>query len=353
MNMTTAWISARVGLVVLAIVMTACSQSPSAPSLSSTGIQHFGAAASGQSIAVLSYESEAGEPIGAARTKTLRLTASQFQVTVDPSQAELHFSIPSNGVGSEYWNLYFEAPSGVLAPGLYNHATRWPFQSIGVPGLSFTGNGRACNQITGRFLIAIAEFAGTQIQRFQARFEQHCNGISTPLRGTIWIDAAGGEPPALAHFPPPPDGLTTFLSYESGVGDYIGKGRSETLTVSSMNWTVRKSPNRPGINVDLQSRTSPPFVFWSADFAAASGTLLQPGSYTGATRYATSSGVPGLAVGGNGSGCGTVRGSFIVHEVQYGPSGEVLRFHATFEQHCDGATAALIGEVRIVADPWR
>jgi len=142
------------------------------------------------------------------------------------------------------------------------------------------------------------------------------------------------------------------FSYVSGPGDYIGKGRSERLTLADMRFLARQTPNRPGVAVTLQS-TQGPYIVWSASFAAASGTMLQPGTYPGANRYPFNSGVPGLNISGNGAGCNTLNGSFIVHEVSYGPSGEVLRLDVSFEQHCGGASPALRGEILIVADPWR
>jgi hypothetical protein len=44
-------------------------------------------------------------------------------------------------------------------------------------------------------------------------------------------------------------------------------------------------------------------------------------------------------------------GRFDVLEATFGPNGYIERFHATFEQHCEGATAALRGEVRVVNPP--
>src|SRR5262249_55614763 len=45
--------------------------------------------------------------------------------------------------------------------------------------------------------------------------------------------------------------------------------------------------------------------------------------------------------------CTTVTGSFTVTEVKFDFTGtDLLAFAATFEQHCDGAGAALIGEIR-------
>jgi hypothetical protein len=53
-----------------------------------------------------------------------------------------------------------------------------------------------------------------------------------------------------------------------------------------------------------------------------------------------------MRVFGEGRGCQDVRGLFTVHEAELGTDGEVLRFAADFEQHCEGDQPALYGTVR-------
>ncbi len=51
-----------------------------------------------------------------------------------------------------FWFLHLAAPAGQeLLPGVYEGATRWPFQDPSTPGLDFSGDGRGCNTLTGRF----------------------------------------------------------------------------------------------------------------------------------------------------------------------------------------------------------
>jgi len=92
--------------------------------------------------------------------------------------------------------------------------------------------------------------------------------------------------------------------------------------------------------------------FWRMTLSAPLGQSLAPGVYEGAARWPFQSpGQPGLDVSGDGRGCNTLTGRFEVIEAVYGPAGYVERFHATFEQHCEGAAAALIGEARVVNPP--
>jgi hypothetical protein len=303
-------------------------------------------AASG-SVAVLSYESEPGDYIGKGLSNSFTLSSSQFQVTVNPTLADLTFTAP--GIGP--WSLFLKSASGPLVPGTYVQAAG---SMAGVPGLNFSGSGRGCNQVTGRFLVQTAVFSGSSVVRFHARFEQHCEGASTPLRGQIWIDTAGGLPPALADFPPPPAMPFTQITYTSDAGDPIAHGASGTLTLAGMKFTAWDLSAAPAVQIRAESATGLPTPNWTLTFKAVSGTLLLPGTYTGAGSYPYSVGIPEFSVAANGVSCGvSMTGSFVVLEAVYGPQGEVLRFHATFEQHCNGTAPALRGEVWIVADPWR
>jgi hypothetical protein len=88
--------------------------------------------------------------------------------------------------------------------------------------------------------------------------------------------------------------------------------------------------------------------FWSLNFAAPSGQKLVPTTYQNAQRYPFEPpGVPGLSVDGNGAGCNTLSGSFVIHQVTANKSGALSNFSADFIQHCEGAAPALFGSVRI------
>ena len=82
--------------------------------------------------------------------------------------------------GAGNWNLALAAPQGQrLKVGTYEGATRWPFQAATVPGLSFYGQGRGCNTVTGRFVIHdIAIDHEGRVHRLHVTFRQHCEGGS-------------------------------------------------------------------------------------------------------------------------------------------------------------------------------
>lgn len=300
-------------------------------------------------VAFLSIQSDPGDFIGQGMTSSYTLTTSQFTATLDAARAELDFDMLPAG----QWSLNMEAPAGQqLVAGMYDQAARWPFQLASQPGLAFGGMGRGCNRLTGRFFVSEASYAPDDtITRFHALFEQHCEGWSVKLRGQIWIDANGAEPPTMSPMPMPTS-PTTFFSYTSDPGDPVGGGQARSFSLVDAKFMAWTHASAPAVNISLQAPVIPTF-FWNLNFQSPAGVRLQTGAYTGATRYPFQApGVPGLSVTG-GLGCNTLTGSFTVLEASYGLQGEVLRFRATFEQHCEGITPALRGEIRIVADPWR
>jgi len=142
----------------------------------------------------------------------------------------------------------------------------------------------------------------------------------------------------------------TLLFLNSQAGDYIGQGAGRLITPANGTFTASRNFDN-GVNVDFDG--SAPGDFWSADLAAPMNAALVPGAYEGATRWpfqAASS--PGLSVYGDGRGCNTLTGRFVVLEATYGADGKVESFAADFEQHCESAAPALFGSIRYDAgDP--
>ena len=142
-------------------------------------------------------------------------------------------------------------------------------------------------------------------------------------------------------------GQVTSLTLNSDPGDYIGAGQFLFLSPADGTFSAQQNFDQ-GVTVDLFG----PNHFWLVDFAAANNQLLTVGTYTGATRFPfQASTEPGLDVAGDGRGCNTLTGSFTVLEVNYGAGSSINSFDAIFEQHCEGATPALRGEIRYNAHP--
>lgn len=146
--------------------------------------------------------------------------------------------------------------------------------------------------------------------------------------------------------PVPSGGM--FLYLNSQEGDFVGRG-IEQLYVSPDAAIVASLPQGGDF---FRSSMTQGTHGWQVWIAAPAGQPLVPGSYTGVTRDTSSSRVtPALSVFGDGRGCNTDSGQFDVSEVSFAPTGELLVFDATFEQHCDGLAPALFGRIRIDNPP--
>jgi len=80
---------------------------------------------------------------------------------------------------------------------------------------------------------------------------------------------------------------------------------------------------------------------------------LAVGTYNDARRWPFAGAQPALSFSGTGRGCNTLTGSFVIREMVLGAGGTLDRFQASFEQHCEGRSPALRGDVSIAANPWR
>jgi len=159
--------------------------------------------------------------------------------------------------------------------------------------------------------------------------------------------------PVAASVTMPPGAITIpnsgmFLYLNSQAGDFVGRG-IEQLYVSPDAGIVAR------LEVGGDQFYSSAFQGthgWSVTMASGPGNVLVPGLYTGATgNNSTSRVAPALAVSGDGRGCNTASGQFEVTEVSFAPTGELLVFDATFEQHCDVGGPALFGRIRIDNPP--
>jgi hypothetical protein len=139
--------------------------------------------------------------------------------------------------------------------------------------------------------------------------------------------------------------LPTGFCFVSDKGDYIGGGGTSSGTGSA---SVRPpSGNTNEVGFDLVGSGGDD---WDANFAAPGQGRLVPGLYDPAERYPFEMGaLAGLSIDGNGRGCNTLSGKFSVEELARDPAKGIVRFSATFEQHCEGGAPALFGVVNYQA----
>lgn len=139
------------------------------------------------------------------------------------------------------------------------------------------------------------------------------------------------------------------VSFSGDSGDYITGGQSYSYSVGNGDQlTTSASSDDSHVSIDINGYNGD---WWYLDFDAPGSDPLVPATYDGATRYPFNGAGPGLSLDGNGRGCNTLTGTFTVINAVFGPNGYVQTFDATFEQHCEGGTAAARGEVHISNPP--
>ncbi|RKR92204.1 hypothetical protein BDK92_6638 [Micromonospora pisi] len=132
----------------------------------------------------LSYRfvSDAGDYVGGGTTKSYTNATSVFDLRGDANGVS--YSVSGQ---RDDWTVDLYPPAGeTLRVGTYTGAQRYPFNDAGRPGLSVSGNGRGCSTLTGQFTIQeIAFDASGEVIALFATYEQHCEGGTPALRGTI------------------------------------------------------------------------------------------------------------------------------------------------------------------------
>jgi hypothetical protein len=138
---------------------------------------------------LLSLNSQPGDYIGQGQQRTWTAADGWFSAQSNfDNGVSLSFS---GNDPSVWWYLDFAAPGNLrLAPGVYEQATRFPFQQATAPGLNVSGEGRGCNTLTGRFEVLEATYGPSgEVLTFAADFEQHCEGGGPALSGSIRYNA--------------------------------------------------------------------------------------------------------------------------------------------------------------------
>src|SRR5262249_27329685 len=128
--------------------------------------------------------------------------------------------------------------------------------------------------------------------------------------------------------------------FDSQPGDYVGGGIQRTITPLPGSFSVQGSGNTGTIYYK-----GPNADFLDFSFQAPSGQTLAPGEYDGASRYPFNGAGPGLDISGDGRGCNTETGRFIVYEAVFGPGNAVQKLAIDYEQHCEGGVPALFGVI--------
>jgi hypothetical protein len=127
-------------------------------------------------------ESDAGDYIGGGVTRDY----SGANVTIGATASGGLFSVNLSSA-SEWWYGDFRTMSTLtrLEPGYYGDLQRYPFQNPVRGGLSWSGDGRGCNTLTGWFVVDAVTYSGSTLTAVDLRFEQHCEGGGAALHGQL------------------------------------------------------------------------------------------------------------------------------------------------------------------------
>jgi hypothetical protein len=297
--------------------------------------------ATGRSIYL---QSEPGDYVGAGETHLF--TQADAVLSMSASGAHVTFSVR----GNQWWAGNFAAMSSApqLAKGYYGNLQRYPFNNPVTGGMDWSGNGRGCNTLTGWFVVDDVSYVNGVLASIKLRFEQHCEGVAPALHGQItWTASDSTAAPGPANPPPglwappanviPATGRSIYL--QSDAGDYVGAGQTYLYTQANAAIQISGTPNQVTFQVNGDKR-------WSGDFAAMS-TLpqLQQGYYGNLQRFPFHNPMAGgLNWSGDGRGCNTLTGWFVVDDVSY-VNGVLASIKLRFEQHCEGLTPALHGQI--------
>jgi hypothetical protein len=150
--------------------------------------------------------------------------------------------------------------------------------------------------------------------------------------------------PAGVGDPTPCLGGGNVLFFNGDSGDYIHPG---IVTITAATWMPMTSPagDLPSdVTINVTPTASAQGLWWNLDFSSAKlSAPLAVQVYDNAERAAFAEvGHPGLDIGGDGRGCNMITGQFQIEDLSL-QGGTLKSFTATFEQHCEGATAALHG----------
>ena len=292
--------------------------------------------------------SDVGDFVGGGHSYTYSKSNAALSVTTQGPQLSI------NVEGDQRWHAEFRMPSNYssLSTGTYNGLARYLFHDAGIGGFEWTGDGRGCNQSSSSITITKVVYEGTSLAELQLQFIQYCDNSSGALRGDIyWNSRDATKPPGPMTVPSnlwrPAAGSTpaagTFVYLESQPGDYIGMGRSYLYTPADASVSVFADGGGLAVGIDGDES-------WSGEFKAMMSLVqLQVGYYGNLLSFPFENPARGgLLWSGEGRGCNELSGWFVVDRVTY--TGTTLTaIDIRFEQHCEGAAAALRGAIRYSA----
>ncbi|QDQ27949.1 hypothetical protein FNU76_17255 [Chitinimonas arctica] len=145
---------------------------------------------------------------------------------------------------------------------------------------------------------------------------------------------------------PPVEARLTTINLRSDAGDAIGLGQNYAYSLTNAKISVTSERNRLVVQVEGDEA-------WTGVFqtGGTEQTQLKPGMVADVPRYEDGMdwGKSGLTWFGEGRACFSSYGWFSIDSVKYAGA-RLSEIKIRFERHCDGAAAALHGEITFYAD---
>lgn len=302
--------------------------------------------ASPDSPSFVMLQSDEGDYIGAGLHYSYTQANAAFEVS------EVDGSLTFRVRGDERWDASFHMPAhmGNLRVGEYIDRLGAPFHDPATGGMRWSGEARGCSHY-GWFQVDGVTYVAGQLSSLDLRFEQRCERLAPALRGQIhWVANDATRPPGPVNPPPaglwaPASGATpesgNYVYLESDSGDYIGQGQTEIFSQANAILTATESAGELTIGV-MGDRS------YGGRFRVMTPlTQMEPGYYADAQRAGENPTAPGLIFFGDGRGCNSVDGWFVIDNIAF-LDGALTAVDLRFEQHCDNLTPALRGRIH-----WR
>lgn len=163
-------------------------------------------------------DSDPGDWIGGGQQRAY----SPSNATISAAGSRRFVSARIDGNDGADWTAQFEAPQGdILAAGsTYTDALRYPFNG-GATGMSISGDGRGCNTLTGQFTVNDIKVASDgSLLYIGIDYEQHCEGGTAALRGTLEYRVPAGD----TERPDPATGLSVVRAGHAATISWTNPG---------------------------------------------------------------------------------------------------------------------------------
>ncbi|CAN5129056.1 hypothetical protein BH09PSE6_BH09PSE6_04250 [soil metagenome] len=293
----------------------------------------------------LVLDSEGGDPVGLGDHK---LFTSVGDFSASWATDGLLIGVRT---ATENWTGRFAGIDQLgLKAGYYADVQALPFHNPLKGGHSWIGNGRACEEATGWFIVDSVSFSGVDLLAVDLRFEQKCKGASGALRGALhWVSPPRRATSAPVTFLPAgswqaPSAASpvagNFLYVTSGYGDFVWQGRTELFDQRNSRFFV--TPNAAEVLVQVYGRT-----FMTGQFLMPTGrSRIEPGIYDNLPRYLQVGSFPDGAMSwfGDARGCNSVRGWTAIDRAEY-VGNSLVALDLRFEQACDGFGETMRGQL--------